>query len=64
MSVMELIKPSYYDEFHCIASACRDSCCIGWEIDIDRESLERYKQVDGPLGERLRRAVTEEPVPT
>lgn len=60
MSVMELIKPSYYDEFHCIASACRDSCCIGWEIDIDRESLERYKQVDGPLGERLRRAVTED----
>ena len=28
--------PHYYDEFTCIASGCKDNCCIGgWEIDID-----------------------------
>ena len=32
----ELItKPDFYDSFKCRAGECTDSCCIGWEIDID-----------------------------
>ena len=45
--------PPYYHDFQCIASACRDSCCIGWEIDIDADTLHDYRQVSGAFGRRL-----------
>ena len=45
--------PNYYSSFKCVASACRHSCCVGWEIDVDGEALARYEDVQGSLGERL-----------
>jgi len=51
---MRVIVPDYYKEFSCIADRCRHSCCIGWEIDIDSESLARYDTLDVPYGEILR----------
>lgn len=47
----------YYERFHCIASACPDNCCIGWEIDIDEISDQRYQQVGGAFGEQLRESI-------
>ncbi len=37
--------PPYYREFKCIASACRHSCCIDWEIGIDETTYAKYKQI-------------------
>lgn len=54
---MILRVPEYYDEFFCIASRCKDSCCAGWEIDIDDESYEYYRSVEGPFGDRLRESM-------
>lgn len=54
---MRIGKPDYYDQFQCIAGACSDNCCIGWEIDIDEERKRRYAEVQGRLGERLRRCI-------
>lgn len=45
--------PSYYKAFRCIASACSDSCCIGWEIDIDEDTVKKYRQIEGDFGKRL-----------
>lgn len=50
---MILRLPSYYRKFHCIADRCSDSCCIGWEIDIDEDTFAYYKSVEGAFGERL-----------
>lgn len=47
---MKIQYPSYYPQFHCIASACKHTCCAGWEIDIDEATLARYKCM--PEGER------------
>lgn len=55
-----LIYPDGYKDFRCIAGACRHSCCIGWEIDIDEESLARFRAETGALGEKLRRCITED----
>lgn len=44
----------YYNDFKCIAGECKDTCCVGWELDIDEESFERYKKVSGKFGDRLR----------
>ena len=51
---MKLVAPDYYTKFRCIADRCLHSCCIGWEIDIDRDSFEYYSTIGGTLGERLR----------
>ena len=50
---MKLIAPDYFPGFACIAGACRHSCCIGWEIDIDEDTREYYRSVPGEIGERL-----------
>lgn len=54
---MKIRKPEYYDRFRCIAGACQDSCCIGWEIDIDEEKAAYYKTVQGKLGERMKQQI-------
>lgn len=54
---MILRIPDYYEEFSCIASRCKDSCCAGWEIDIDDESYEYYRSVEGTFGDRLRESM-------
>ena len=56
-SETSVFAPDYSQDFHCIADRCRHSCCIGWEIDIDDVSLERYKKVPGRLGKKLRRCI-------
>jgi lysine-N-methylase len=37
--------PDYYQDFKCIASSCKHTCCAGWEIDVDETSLERFLKV-------------------
>lgn len=49
--------PEYYRQFECIASRCRHNCCIGWEIDIDPDTDEKYKSVEGELGKRLEKCI-------
>lgn len=50
---MKLISPDYYTSFSCIADKCRHSCCIGWEIDIDGDTLDLYSSIGGDFSKRL-----------
>lgn len=52
--------PEYCKNFRCIADKCKDNCCIGWEIDIDRETAEYYNKVVGDLGKRLKECIKTE----
>lgn len=47
---MKLYAPKYYKNFTCIADRCKHSCCVGWEIDIDARSLEKYKSYTDGYG--------------
>ena len=57
------VFPDYYENFRCIAGDCRHSCCIGWEIDVDEETLAYYDTVGGELGERMRRCIARTETP-
>ena len=57
------VFPDYYKKFKCIASACRHNCCIGWEIDIDEQTLAYYQRVDGDLGKALKKHISLEDTP-
>ena len=32
-----------FDNFSCTAGACTDNCCIGWDVELDKKTLEFYK---------------------
>ncbi len=52
--------PGYYKKFSCIADKCPDTCCAGWEIVVDTESLEKYESLDGSYAEKIRSLITED----
>lgn len=54
---MRYTKPKYYDDFQCVAGDCPDTCCAGWQIVIDEGSLERYGEVTGAFGNRLKNSI-------
>lgn len=47
--------PDYYKEFSCIADKCEDTCCAGWEIVIDKKSLNKYKMALRTADKSMRR---------
>ena len=47
---MKLYAPKYYKNFRCVADRCEHSCCIGWEIDIDADTIEKYKSLKNGYG--------------
>ena len=57
------VVPDFYPNFKCIASACQHSCCVGWEVDVDQDTLARYRQVPGPFGRRLADSIQVEEAP-
>ena len=54
---MRILTPNYYHRFRCIASACEDSCCKEWEVDVDPEAAAFYRALPGELGDRLRQVL-------
>ena len=55
---MEIVKPEFFDSFKCIADRCPDTCCAGWDVEIDDESAEKYKHETGCLGEYFEKHLT------
>ena len=60
---MKLYAPRYYKNFKCIADKCKNSCCIGWEIDIDKTTLEKYKKLKNGYGATIMSTVSMEETP-
>ncbi len=56
---MRCFEPDYLSEFHCIKGECRHSCCKGWEIDIDEDTLDFYRRIPGGTGKKLRSCIEE-----
>ena len=54
------IDAEIYNEFRCKADKCKHSCCKGWEIDIDEDTLEYYKDLDTELGNEILQNIQEE----
>jgi len=50
---IKILQPYYYRDFKCIAGKCRDSCCIGWRVPIDKNSFIKYEQVKGKFANTL-----------
>nr|WP_296157307.1 flagellin lysine-N-methylase [uncultured Blautia sp.] len=54
---MRYLKPHFYDSFVCTGGSCPDTCCAGWQIMIDEDSLDRYGNEPGEFGKILRNSI-------
>lgn len=54
---MQYSIPDYYKEFTCLADACEDTCCAGWQIVVDKKSLKKYKEEKSDYRKVLKRGV-------
>lgn len=48
------VSLSCFRDFTCLAGDCPDTCCSGWQVDLDRETTTKYRSLPGPLGEEIR----------
>ena len=48
---MKLHRISFYDNFTCATDQCPDTCCAGWNIPVDRETIQKWQTY--PLSLRL-----------
>lgn len=42
--VIDILKIENYDRFKCIADKCRFTCCVGWDVDIDTDTYNKWKK--------------------
>lgn len=60
---MKTYTPNYYKKFKCIADKCEHSCCIGWEIDIDEDTLDFYEAIEGKKLRYIKDSISYEGTP-
>ncbi|MEF3311408.1 flagellin lysine-N-methylase [Paenibacillus sp. GYB004] len=48
-----VLVPSYMRTFSCIGSACEDTCCAGWRVELDIETYKKYTTIRDPELKRI-----------
>ncbi len=49
-----------YEKFKCTANQCKATCCAGWKIVIDEDSMQEYLENTTAFGNRLRASIDQE----
>lgn len=57
---MLYIDVKCFETFRCIAGRCPDTCCAGWEVDLDENTAEKYFSLPGALGQEIRENICTE----
>ncbi|MEZ3498968.1 flagellin lysine-N-methylase [Pantoea sp. KPR_PJ] len=42
MKEVSLLEPVFFNDFKCTGSACREHCCKGWNIILDKPTVKNY----------------------
>ena len=50
-------KQTGYNEFKCVADKCPKSCCMGWQIVIDEDSIKKYTMTECNFSDRLKASI-------
>lgn len=43
------LTPRYLARFACIGPRCEDSCCVGWQVSLDKKTYKAYRQSTDPV---------------
>lgn len=62
MEKVKMILPTYVNKFKCIGGKCEDNCCIGWDIDVDKETFKKLHKVkDEEMRKKFQKGVHNNP---
>jgi len=51
--------PTYLNEFKCIGPQCPDTCCSGWQVNIDKNTYKKIKLLPkNALSEKINSSIT------
>lgn len=53
------IYPDYYKQFECIGKNCVSTCCAGWGIDFDSETVDFYRSRTDAFGKFVNENIEE-----
>lgn len=43
--IQSILIPEYLKKFQCLGSDCSDTCCGGWNVDINKSAFKLYKEL-------------------
>ncbi len=43
MTKRRILQPQYVGKFKCRGPECEDSCCLGWQVFIDKDTYQQYR---------------------
>lgn len=52
---MKCLALDNYHDFECVGAACPATCCAGWAVLVDADSVAFYESVPGEFGDKSRR---------
>ncbi len=55
--IMKEYVLNYYSIFKCIAGECKHTCCAGWKMNIDEQSLTAYKSEESAFSDALKKGI-------
>lgn len=50
---MKYLYMDIYEMFKCIGGSCPNSCCVGWSIPLNRETIEQYKKMQSSYSNKV-----------
>lgn len=59
---VSFFMPKYMADFKCVGEACKDTCCAGWEINIDKITFDKYKNSNGDFEKLVLGKYRENPI--
>ena len=57
---MHVLAPEYVKGFQCIADRCRHSCCEGWAIGVDADTVARHRASSHTISRELIASLTQD----
>lgn len=55
---MKVHELSFYSKFQCAMGSCPNTCCHGWQIVLDHDTVQKYMEKKGRQGLWLRSSLT------
>jgi lysine-N-methylase len=53
MNRIKVYQPQYFKKFKCAGSGCRSNCCNSWRVFIDKDTYDKYMNLDGEAGKEF-----------
>jgi lysine-N-methylase len=50
LPIQKLLRPTYAENFRCLGSDCKENCCKGWSVPVDKAAYEKLQGLpESPL---------------